>query len=167
MANKYETYFSKQANQEYPVFKSISFQKGYGFGLGSIMKKLFRFIIPIIKTHAVPILKSVGATTLKGVNNFGMDALSGVPLRESAQNRFNQSLDELTEKANIKTGQGLTSSSSIGSKINTPYNNRKRKIIKNLSKNKYLMKNSTSTTTNKKQKKTSKKHKIINKDIFS
>jgi hypothetical protein len=79
------------------------------------MKKLFRFIVPIIKTHAIPILKSVGETALKGANNIGKDALEGVPFKESVENRFNQSLDELTQKSNIKTGKG---SVLLGSEVN-------------------------------------------------
>jgi hypothetical protein len=152
MENKYEKYYSNQvSSNNYPVFQSISYQQR-GFGLGSLMKKLFRFIVPIIKTHAIPILKSVGETALKGANNIGKDALEGVPFKESVENRFNQSLDELTQKSNIKTGKG---SVLLGSEVNTPLNNLKRKIINKLSKKKIP-----------KHKKKHKKNKKIKADIF-
>ena len=152
MENQYENYFNNQANSNsYPVFQSIAYQQR-GFGLGSLMKKLFRFIVPILKTHAIPILTSVGQSALKGVKNVGKDTLGGVPIKESIENRFNQTLDELSQKANVKTGQGYLG---IGSDINTPLNNMKRKIINNLSKK-----------AKPKQKQKQKKQKKVKFDIF-
>jgi hypothetical protein len=82
------------------------------------MEKYDYKMVPIIKTHAIPILKTVGETALKGANNIGKDSLEGVPFKESVENRFN--LDEQTQKSNIKTGQG---SVLLGSEVITPLNN--------------------------------------------
>jgi hypothetical protein len=91
-------------------------------------------------------------SALKGVKNVGKDTLGGVPITESIENRFNQTLDELSQKANVKTGQGYLG---IGSDINTPLNNMKRKIINNLSKK-----------AKPKQKQKQKKQKKVKFDIF-
>lgn len=69
-------YFKKQAENNFPVFRGVRYQKDYG--LGGIFKKLFRFIMPIVKEHGVPLMKSVGETAIKGVSNLANDAIKGI-----------------------------------------------------------------------------------------
>jgi hypothetical protein len=90
---------------DYNVFQGTKFQKGYGFG--NIFKKLYKWIVPIFEQKAVPILKSVGKTIIKGTSNFADDAIEGKDIKKSAKRRFEQSLDELSDKAGVMRGEGL------------------------------------------------------------
>ena len=77
-------YYSNEPN--YPVFHAMKFQRGYG--LGGVFKKLFKWIVPIFKERAVPLLKSVGESVIKGTANVAKDALKGRNVRDSAKARF-------------------------------------------------------------------------------
>jgi len=113
-------YYTNQPN--YPVFHAMKFQRGYG--LGGVFKKLFKWIVPIFKEKAVPILKSVGDSLIKGTANVAKDALKGRNVRESANERFEETLNELSDKAGVMRGKG-----GIGSKFNTPINKKKNRIV--------------------------------------
>jgi len=113
-------YYTNQLN--YPVFHAMKFQRGYG--LGGVFKKLFKWIVPIFKEKAVPILKSVGDSLIKGTANVAKDALKGRNVRESANERFEETLNELSDKAGVMRGKG-----GIGSKFNTPINKKKNRIV--------------------------------------
>ena len=86
-----EDNYSNQ-NSEFPVFRALKYQKGYG--LGGVFKRLFKWIMPIIKEKAVPILKTVGKSVLKGTSNIAKDALDGRNVKESANDRFEETLKE-------------------------------------------------------------------------
>jgi len=124
----YESYYQKQT-QKNPVFRSVPSQRGYG--LGGIFRWLFKFIVPIFKEHGIPLLKSVGESVLKGSSNFAKDALEGKTLKDSAKRRFEETLDEISDKAKVSKGEG-----GIGSSKNTPFSKRKNKIINSLFKKK-------------------------------
>ena len=119
-------YYTNQAN--YPVFHAMKFQRGYG--LGGVFKRLFKWIMPIFKEKAMPILKTVGDSVIRGTANIAKDALKGRNVRESAKDRFEETLNELSDKAGVMRGNG-----GIGSKQNTPINNKKNRIINLISKN--------------------------------
>ena len=114
-------YYTNQPN--YPVFHAMKFQRGYG--LGGVLKKLFKWIVPIFKERALPLLKSVGDSVIKGTANIAKDALKGRNVRQSANERFEETLKELSDKAGVMHGNG-----GISSNINTPINNKKNRIIK-------------------------------------
>jgi hypothetical protein len=90
---------------DYNVFQGTKYQRGYGFG--NIFKKLFKWVMPIFEQKAVPILKTVGKTILKGTTNFAEDAIDGKNVKESAKRRFEESLDELSDKAGVMRGNGF------------------------------------------------------------
>jgi hypothetical protein len=122
----YEQYFTNQAINKSPVFEGYRFQRGYG--LGGIFRKLFKWIMPIMKQHAVPVAKTVGQELLKGATNIAKDAFKGRNLKESANQRFEETLTELSNKAGVMKGDGLASD------INTPIK-KKRKLKKILKSN--------------------------------
>ena len=76
----------------FPVFRGMRHQRGYG--LGGIFRKMFRYIMPIIKQHGIPILKSVGESTVKGAANFATDTIAGKNIKESANKRLMETFDE-------------------------------------------------------------------------
>ena len=91
-------------NIEYPVFAGTKFQRGYGFG--GIFKRLYKWIKPIFKEKIVPIIKEVGKSILKGGSNFGEDVIDGINPKESAKRRFEETLNELSDKAGVQKGEG-------------------------------------------------------------
>ena len=60
---------------DYNVFQGTKFQRGYGFG--NIFKKLFKWVVPIFEQKALPVLKTVGKTLVRGTSNFAEDAING------------------------------------------------------------------------------------------
>ena len=54
----YEKYFLQQQPTNFPTYKGVRYQGGYG--LGNVFKRFFKWIVPIIKDKAVPVLKDVG-----------------------------------------------------------------------------------------------------------
>jgi hypothetical protein len=115
----YESYYTNQAINPMPVFQGYRFQRGYG--LGGVFRRLFKWILPIVKQHAVPVVKTVGQEFLKGVSNVAKDAISGKNIKLSANQRFDETLNELSNKAGVMRGNGF------GSDINTPVKIKKKK----------------------------------------
>lgn len=122
----YNTYYLNQASNSFPVFAGYRVQKGYG--LGGIFRKIYKWIVPIFKKHAVPVAKTFGHEVLKSTTNVVKDAINGKSIRESAKRRLDETLEELSNKAGIMHGEG------IGSSINTPV--KKFKKLQNSNKKK-------------------------------
>ena len=82
------------------VYKGPMMQEGYG--LGDIFKKFFKCMVPLVKKHAVPLLKSgaqtVGHEVLKSATNIAKDAIDGKNLSESADTNINAAVDTLKRK---------------------------------------------------------------------
>jgi hypothetical protein len=76
----YEKYFLQQQPINFPTYKGVRYQGGYG--LGNVFKRFFKWIVPIIKDKAVPVLKDVGKkvgeSVISGTTNFARDALKKV-----------------------------------------------------------------------------------------
>lgn len=89
----FEKYYTDQASSNLPVFRGAAYQRGYGFG--NVFKKLFRWIVPIVKKHAQPIAKKVGKEALKTAANIANDTLSGKNLKESASQRIQETLTKI------------------------------------------------------------------------
>ena len=89
----FDNYYTDQASSNLPVFRGASFQRGYGFG--NVFKKIFRWIVPIVKKHAQPIAKKVGKEALRTAANIANDTLGGKSLRESASNRIQETLTKI------------------------------------------------------------------------
>ena len=126
-------YYSNQPSN-FPVFRGLKYQKGYG--LGGVFKRLFKWIMPIIQERAVPILKTVGKSVIKGTSNLARDALSGKNVKQSANDRFEETLKELSDEAGVMKGNGV-----IGSRVNTPIKRKKNRLMK-IIQNKKKKKNS-------------------------
>ena len=61
-----------------PVFYGSRYQRG--MGLVSMFKSFFRWISPIVKTHAVPVPKDAAVKT---ATNIATDAIEGKAFNES------------------------------------------------------------------------------------
>lgn len=134
----FENYYSQQAKETIPVFRGSPNQRGSGFG--SVFKRLFRWIVPIIKEHALPVVKSVGKEALKSVVNIATDTLDGKDLKTSAKNQVKSSLNKFSNQYGNGKSKGkrrkkvvfkklrLKKKPSLLFKLNKTPPNKKRKL---------------------------------------
>ena len=136
----FENYYSKQAKETIPVFRASPYQRGSGFG--SVFKRLFRWIVPIIKEHALPVVKSVGKEALKTAVNIANDTLDGKDLKTSAKDQVKTSLNNFSNQFGNGKSKGkkkkkkkvvfkklrLKKKSSLLFKSNKSPSNKKRKL---------------------------------------
>ncbi|CAF1037516.1 unnamed protein product [Brachionus calyciflorus] len=76
-------YYLKQAGL--PYFQGSLYQKGYG--LGGIFRRIFKYIMPIVRKNAIPAVKTVGKELLKSAANVVNDSLSGEDLKSSLKKK--------------------------------------------------------------------------------
>ena len=123
----YKKYYEEQAASGFPVFRGYPNQRGHG--LGSIFKNIFKFVLPLFKTHALPVLKRgaevVGAEAIKTAAGIANDAIRGKNIRDSAREHVSDAINVLSEKAqsSLQSGSG-----------------RKRKYLKPKKKNNFILK---------------------------
>jgi hypothetical protein len=74
---------------------------------------LYNWILPLFKTHAIPLLKEggkvIGTEVLKSATNVANDAIVGNNMKTSLKENFAKSLNRLSEKANeslLQRGKG-------------------------------------------------------------
>jgi len=83
----------------YDYFRGNISQKGYG--LGGTFKRFFKWIVPIFKRHALPVvqsgLKTVGKEVLSSAANIANDVVMGKNLRDSANENITGSINKLKE----------------------------------------------------------------------
>ena len=103
------------------AFHGTRVQRGYG--LGGLLRGLFRTAVPLLKQGA----KAVGKTALKTGAQIASDVLQGGDIKSSVRNRTSQARQNLRKKAKQKAlrmiGGGRKSKGKIIKK--------KRKIAKN------------------------------------
>ena len=96
----YQQYYTNQAGSGYPVFHGTRFQRGYG--LGNIFRGLIRWITPIIKTHALPVIaagsKEIGREAIKTFSNVATDTLNGRQFNQAFKERGSEAINSLTKK---------------------------------------------------------------------
>ena len=131
----FEKYYSDQAREKIPVFRGSPYQRGAGFG--SVFRRIFRWIVPLIKEHALPVVKSVGKEALKTAVNIATDTLDGKDLKTSAKDQVKISLNKFSDqigsgKRTLKRvlfkKRGLKRKSSLVKKNNKKPHQKKRKL---------------------------------------
>ena len=97
----YLQHYQNQRGSGLPTYQGTRYQTGYG--LGSMFKSFYSWILPMMKTHAVPLLKSasqtLGEEAVKTAANIATDAIHGKDLKTVAKKRFGEAVDSLTRKA--------------------------------------------------------------------
>ena len=108
-----------------PAFHGARVQRGYG--LGGLLKGLFRVAVPLFKQGA----KAVGRTALKTGAQVANDVLQGQDLKSSLKTRGSQARQELQNKAKQKMSKMIG-----GGKKNKRVTKKttKRKVNKNMTK---------------------------------
>lgn len=90
----FEQYYTNQVKN--PLLITHRIQRGHG--VGDVFKRFFRWMVPIIKDNAKPILKNIGKKAIKTVANIANDTLQGKNFESSAKKRILQSLTPMENK---------------------------------------------------------------------
>ena len=103
--NKYYTEQSRGLSG----FHGPSYQKGHG--LGSMFKRLFRWVIPIIKQNAAPVLNTavegIKSSVSNGLANFEKDmADDKTSIKDSAKRRIMETFEGIKNNFNQQSGKG-------------------------------------------------------------
>lgn len=84
-------------------FNSRKMSSQRGQGLGGMFHKFFKWIVPLVKTHALPIVessaKAVGEELVESSADVVTDVIHGQNLQESTQNRFGNAVTNLKRRA--------------------------------------------------------------------
>ena len=163
MVNFEEYYLnqSKRINQfgggsnGYLMYKGEPFQSGYGLGNAfKSIKRGFKWLLPIIKTHAMPALTSgakfLGNELVKSAANIANDTIiKNLPVEESIKERANESIENISQNLIKKLSGGGSSKR----KLEEKFQNNNSKINSSSSSN--------NTSSNKKSKKIRKRTDIF------
>ncbi|CAF0861277.1 unnamed protein product [Brachionus calyciflorus] len=85
----FKDYYLKLAGSGLPYFQGSFYQKGYG--LGGIFRRIFKYIMPIVRENALPALKKFGKELLKSAAYLVNDSLSGDDLKSKKMKLFKNS----------------------------------------------------------------------------
>lgn len=99
----FDKYYKSQLSESFPVYRGNPYMKGYGFG--SVFKRFFRWILPIVKENALPVAKNIGKEAIKSAVNIANDTIDGKTFTESAKSNLKRSLNNLSDqygKGNVK-----------------------------------------------------------------
>ena len=104
----FNKYYALQS-QGLSGFHGPSFQKGHG--LGSMFKRLFRWVIPIIKQNAAPLLNTamegIKSNVSDGVSNFQKDLEDDKKsIKESAKQRIMETFKGIKRNLATQSGSG-------------------------------------------------------------
>ena len=124
---------SSQYGGNLPAFHGVRLQRGYG--LGGLLRGLFRAAVPLFKQGA----KAVGHAALKTGSQVASDILQGGDIKTSLKNRTNQTRRELQTRAKQKALKMIGGGKSKGNKI-TKRNRLKKKRRKRKSSSTIRMK---------------------------
>ena len=105
----YKTYYENQLKGgSFPVFTGYHNQRGHG--IGGIFKRLSSFLMPLFKTHALPLLKkggeALGTQVVQSAANIANDAIAGKNIEQSAKENFTNAVNNLAQKAFTQKGNG-------------------------------------------------------------
>ena len=98
-----------------PFYKSRYYQGGEG--IGSFFRRIYKWMIPIAKKHVLPIAQDVGNNLVNNVANLARDAIQGKNLKDSAQKRLGESLNDLSETASKIKKKIVPGVESLGSEV--------------------------------------------------
>ena len=104
----FNKYYAMQS-QGLPGFHGPSYQKGHG--LGSMFKRLFRWVIPTIKQNAAPLLtnamEGIKSSVSDGVGNFQKDLEDDKKsIKESAKQRIMETFKGIKRHLDPQSGSG-------------------------------------------------------------
>ncbi len=92
------------------VYRGPLYQKGYG--LGGYFQRFFKWIVPLVKKHALPVLtntgKEIGNQAVESLSNIGKDLIKGRNIVEAADEHLNTAADNIKRKVeDTLEGRGI------------------------------------------------------------
>ena len=104
----YYKHFKNEEASDFPLYRGNRNQRGHG--LGNWFRSFFRFIVPILKKHAVPVLKKsatiIGTEAIRTAANVATDKIAGKKFEESGRERLNEGIDQIAKKWKEQKGAG-------------------------------------------------------------
>ena len=104
----YYQHFKNEEASDFPLYRGNRNQRGHG--LGNWFRSFFRFIVPILKKHAVPVLKKgatiIGTEAIRTVANVATDKIAGKKFEESGRERLNEGIDQIAKNWKEQKGAG-------------------------------------------------------------
>ena len=98
--NKYKAQRGQGWLNNSNIYQGTLTQKGYG--LGGLFSKFFKWISPIIKTHALPSIvkgaKVLGKEAFSSANNLFDDVVEGKNVKQAAKTRVNSAINNIKDK---------------------------------------------------------------------
>jgi hypothetical protein len=100
----YYEHFKNQEGSDLPIFRGARNQRGHG--LGNWFRSFFRYVVPLLKKHAVPVLKKgatiIGTEAIKTAANVSTDKIAGKKFEEASRTRVNEGLENISKQWNQK-----------------------------------------------------------------
>ena len=104
----YYQHFKNEEASDFPLYRGNRNQRGHG--LSNWFRSFFRFIFPILKKHAVPVLKKsatiIGTEAIRTAANVATDKIAGKKFEESGRERLNEGIDQIAKKWKEQKGAG-------------------------------------------------------------
>ncbi len=104
----FKTYYLNQIGGNYMLYQGGARQRGYG--IGGVFKSMFKYLIPLFRTHALPTIKKgaeiVGNEAIRAVGNIATDAIKGQNLKDSIQQHASNAVENLTNQVQAKFQSG-------------------------------------------------------------
>lgn len=92
----YKKYYELQAKNNFVVYRGNRHMKGYGFG--SVFKRFFKWILPIVKENALPVAKNIGKEAIKTAINIANETIDGKKFSESAKSNMKKTLNNFSDQ---------------------------------------------------------------------
>ena len=129
----YYEYFKNQEGGDLPIFRGSRNQRGHG--LGNWFRSFFRYVVPLFKEHAVPLLKKgatiVGTEAIKTAANVATDKIAGKKLEDAGRTRINEGLENISQQWNQK-GSGNRKKKFKKREVSLNQNNKKVRRLKDI-----------------------------------
>jgi hypothetical protein len=100
----YYEHFKNQEGSDLPMFRGARNQRGHG--LGNWFRSFFRYVVPLLKKHAVPVLKKgatiIGTEAIKTAANVATDKIAEKKFEDARRTRVNEGLENISKQWNQK-----------------------------------------------------------------
>lgn len=94
----FNKYYLEQAVGDYPVFRGVAYQRGYG--LGGVLRKFFSWVYPLFQQHAIPAAKNIGKEVIQNLASAAVDAIEG------KQSNSKEKVENFVNKITNQSGKG-------------------------------------------------------------
>jgi len=105
----YKKYYRDQAGSGISAFQGTRYQRGSG--LGNVLRKLYHWMLPVLKTHALPLItsgaKTFGKEAIRSAANISTDSLNDIKFMDSLKSRSKEGINNIHKKIEDQLGNGI------------------------------------------------------------